>query len=113
MREFLRRAQAPSNPNATCVVNPDQVAQLQDVPGCVVYERKSMTMTTGKVFLVGAGPGDPELITLKGVNALRLADVVMYDRLAHPDLLNHAPDACNTDVCGQAARQGRHAQARI
>jgi uroporphyrin-III C-methyltransferase len=47
--------------------------------------------TTGKVFLVGAGPGDPELITLKGVNALRQADVVMYDRLAHPDLLNHAP----------------------
>ncbi len=50
-----------------------------------------MTITTGKVFLVGAGPGDPELITLKGVNALRQADVVMYDRLAHPDLLNHAP----------------------
>lgn len=41
--------------------------------------------------LVGAGPGDPELITLKGVKALKQADVVLYDALTHPDLLNYAP----------------------
>lgn len=47
-----------------------------------------------KVFLIGAGPGDPGLITLRGVEALSRADVVLYDALAHPSLLEHArPDA--------------------
>ncbi len=48
----------------------------------------------GKVFLVGAGPGDPGLITVKGVNCIARADVVIYDYLASPALLAHAnPDA--------------------
>lgn len=47
-----------------------------------------------KLTLVGAGPGDPELITLKGVKALQGAKVVLYDALAHPDLLNHCPADC-------------------
>jgi uroporphyrinogen III methyltransferase/synthase len=48
----------------------------------------------GKVYLIGAGPGDPGLITLRGARALALADVVLYDALAHPALLKHArPDA--------------------
>ncbi|GHO44893.1 uroporphyrinogen-III C-methyltransferase [Ktedonospora formicarum] len=41
----------------------------------------------GKVFLMGAGPGDPELITVKGLRCLRKADIVLYDRLAAPELL--------------------------
>ncbi|HEY3328536.1 MAG TPA: uroporphyrinogen-III C-methyltransferase [Capsulimonadaceae bacterium] len=45
----------------------------------------------GTVFLVGAGPGDPKLITLAGSEALQRADVVVYDRLAHPSLLKLAP----------------------
>lgn len=45
-----------------------------------------------KVTLVGAGPGDPELITLKGILALNKADVVLYDALIDPVLLNHAPE---------------------
>src|SRR5260221_8226231 len=49
-----------------------------------------MTRMFGKVYLIGAGPGDPELITLRGVRALGLADVVLYDALAHPALLQHA-----------------------
>ncbi len=44
----------------------------------------------GKVYLIGAGPGDPGLITLRGVRALGRADVVLYDALAHPALLQHA-----------------------
>ncbi len=47
-------------------------------------------MKTGKVYLVGAGPGDPKLITLKGYEAIQKADVIVYDRLAHPSLLKHA-----------------------
>ena len=45
----------------------------------------------GIVYLVGAGPGDPKLITVRGTEALGLADVVVYDRLASPQLLDLAP----------------------
>ena len=47
----------------------------------------------GQVILVGAGPGDPALITLKGVTALKQADCVMYDYLVHKGILDHAPAA--------------------
>lgn len=48
----------------------------------------------GKVYLVGAGPGDPKLITVKGLEVLRKSDAVVYDRLASPRLLEEArPDA--------------------
>ncbi len=45
---------------------------------------------TGKVFLIGAGPGDPGLMTVKGVECLKRADVVLYDYLADESLLGHA-----------------------
>ena len=51
-----------------------------------------MTKTKpGKVSIIGAGPGDPGLITLKAVEALRLADVVIYDNLVNEELLKYAP----------------------
>lgn len=46
----------------------------------------------GRVILVGAGPGDPDLITVRGARALRAADVVLYDELASDELLDLAPD---------------------
>jgi uroporphyrinogen III methyltransferase/synthase len=49
---------------------------------------------TGTVYLVGAGPGDPGLITVKGLDVLRRADVILYDRLIAPELLHEA----RTDV---------------
>lgn len=50
-------------------------------------------MKNGIVFLIGAGPGDPGLITVRGREALRSADVVVYDYLANPELLSEAPQA--------------------
>ena len=46
--------------------------------------------TQGRVLLVGAGPGDPELLTLKAVRALKAADVILYDRLVDTGVLEHA-----------------------
>ena len=46
---------------------------------------------TGVVHLVGAGPGDPDLITVKGLERLRRAEVVVHDRLVAPSRLDEAP----------------------
>lgn len=60
-------------------------------------------MTAGKVYLVGAGPGDPGLATLKAAEALRSADVVVYDYLANPELLEFAPAGAECIYVGKQA----------
>jgi uroporphyrin-III C-methyltransferase len=54
-----------------------------------------------KLTLIGAGPGDPDLITLKGIKALKKAKVVLYDSLAHPSLLDYCPDDCVKILVGK------------
>lgn len=62
-----------------------------------------MTMKTGSVLFVGAGPGDPKLLTIKGMEALQHADVVVYDRLANPLLLAHVKQEARLVYCGKEA----------
>lgn len=63
---------------------------------------------TGIVYLVGAGPGDPGLITMRGVECLCRADVVVYDYLANEQLLAFAPDEAERIYAGKIG--GRHNQ---
>ena len=63
-------------------------------------------MSSGRVVLVGAGPGDPDLITVKGLRWLRRAEVVVYDQLVGPALLEEAPAAALRIFAGKSV--GRH-----
>src|SRR5580700_5823628 len=58
-------------------------------------------MTSAKVYLIGAGPGDPELITTKGRRLLQQADAVLYDNLANDALLDLAPAAAERIYVGK------------
>ncbi|NGZ77282.1 uroporphyrinogen-III C-methyltransferase [Saccharibacillus alkalitolerans] len=64
-------------------------------------------MSRGRISIVGAGPGDPELITVKALRRLEQADVVLYDRLVSDELLEHCPPGTLKIYCGKAP--GRHA----
>lgn len=55
----------------------------------------------GKVYLIGAGPGDEKLVTLKAADAVKEADVLFYDRLAPKSLLRFAKDDCEIYYCGK------------
>ena len=57
--------------------------------------------SAGKVTLVGAGPGDPGLLTIKGRDAIARADVIVYDRLSSPELLRHAKEGAETVYVGK------------
>ena len=57
---------------------------------------------TGKVYLVGAGPGDPDLITLKAIELIKKADVVLYDRLVSKKILAMIPKRCKSIYVGRA-----------
>jgi uroporphyrin-III C-methyltransferase len=60
----------------------------------------------GKVYLTGAGPGDIELLTVKALRVIKEADVIIYDRLANPDILEHSKDGCEFVYVGK--EDGRH-----
>lgn len=64
----------------------------------------------GRATLVGAGPGDPELLTLKALRALERADVVLYDKLVDPSVLDLAPRGARRIDVGK--RCGRHAMSQ-
>ena len=60
----------------------------------------------GKVYLTGAGPGDIELLTLKAFRVIQEADIIIYDRLANPDILKEAKNGCEFVYVGK--EDGKH-----
>lgn len=73
---------------------------------CVAHMTSSSKPIIGTVYLVGAGPGDPGLITVRAVQCLQRADLVLYDYLANPTLVEYAPGSA------ELVRLGRHDKGR-
>lgn len=72
-----------------------------------------MTQRLGKVYLIGAGPGDPELISLRGIRRLRQADVVLHDALVHSELLAYCKSDAVIEYVGKRAGRAQQRQADI
>ena len=70
-------------------------------------------MRVGTVYLVGAGPGDPGLITVRGLRLLKKAEVIVYDRLVNPSLVAEAPREALRIFCGKRAQAHSLPQGRI
>jgi uroporphyrinogen III methyltransferase/synthase len=70
-------------------------------------------MGVGTVYLVGAGPGDPGLLTLRGLEVLRKAHVVIYDRLVNPELVDEAPPEALCIFAGKRTETHSLAQEQI
>ena len=66
-----------------------------------------------KLTVVGAGPGDPELLTLKAINALGEADVVLYDALVNPEILKHVPLEAVKIYVGKRKNKHEYSQEQI
>ncbi len=75
--------------------------------------RDSQTARQGIVSLVGAGPGDPDLVTLRGLRAIEAADIIFYDNLATPALLAHAPEGAETKYVGRKRAEHAYSQEEI
>jgi len=67
----------------------------------------------GKVYIVGAGPGDPELITIKATRLIRSADVILYDRLVSEETISLAKEGCELIYVGKHPGESSITQERI
>lgn len=81
-------------------------------PGAEPQTRRDFLPKTGKVVLVGAGPGDPGLLTLRGYEALRQAEVVLYDALVHPVVVDYAVNAEKIFVGKSCSTKTRSSQSK-
>ncbi|WP_127114338.1 uroporphyrinogen-III C-methyltransferase [Shimia sediminis] len=68
---------------------------------------------TGKVFLIGAGPGDPDLLTMRALNMLQRADVVVYDRLVSAEIMDLCPEGAELIAVGKCPKNHLVPQERI
>jgi uroporphyrin-III C-methyltransferase len=74
---------------------------------------KNVSPTHGIVYIVGGGPGDPGLITVKGLECLRRADVVLHDRLVAQELLTEVPSHAELIDVGKEPKRHRRSQEEI
>jgi uroporphyrin-III C-methyltransferase/precorrin-2 dehydrogenase/sirohydrochlorin ferrochelatase len=72
------------------VAEPNRAPREADIDALLGEARSARSATAGSVVLVGAGPGDPELLTLRAVRALQSADVILIDDLVSPEVLDFA-----------------------
>lgn len=79
----------------------------------LLFNLLNLSAQSGKVYLVGAGPGDPDLITVKGAKALGKADVVLYDALANPSILIHCKGNVRLIPVGKRAGKPSPSQGEI
>lgn len=77
----------------------------------MIYNPNSMK--NSKVILVGAGPGDKDLITLKGIKAIMSADIIFYDALVNPDLLDYASTNTPCIFVGKRRKKKSFSQEKI
>ena len=75
--------------------------------------RNPQSKTAGVVYLVGGGPGDPELVTRKGLRLIELADVIFYDALAPTELLSYRRREARVVYVGKKRTQHAHSQQEI
>ncbi len=80
--------------------------KARDLIGMAIDEAAAAAPAHGRVLLVGAGPGDPELLTMKAIRALKAADVILYDRLVADGVLDHARREAELIPVGKA--KGAH-----
>jgi len=71
------------------------------------HMKKAIVTGSGCVYIVGAGPGDPELLTIKAMRRIQKADVIVYDRLVSPAIISFAKPNAELIFCGKAP--GKHA----
>ncbi len=79
----------------------------------MIQTKTQTTVKEPKITLVGAGPGDPDLITLKAIKALQAADVVLYDALVNQALLNHAPEHAHRVYVGKRSGDHSYSQSAV
>ncbi len=93
-------------PIARSVLSGDERAARETMLS-LVNRRGAKEVPEGSVAIVGAGPGDPDLLTLRALTALQSADVVVYDRLIGPEILDRARRDAERIYVGKA--EGNHA----
>jgi uroporphyrin-III C-methyltransferase len=89
------------------------IERIRETQGSKAEEPWTSTAKRGTVYLVGAGPGDPGLITVKARDLLASCDVIIYDNLVNPELLRHAPASAERIYVGKVGGGRQTSQERI